>query len=181
MSDRRAALRYAEALLAAAQERGEVDDLRGELDALVQAVEEAPLLRALLARPDLEPAQKEQALHAALGGRLSPLAFSLLGVLLAHGRGQDLGAVREAYRDLADEAAGIAQAEARSVVPLTPDQRRRLVAGLEKQFGRTIVLQERIDPSVLAGVSVQVGDRLIDGSAAGRLARMRDALLGPEG
>ena len=116
-----------------------------------------------------------------LGEQFSDLTLSLLRVLLEHGRGPDLGAVREAYHELADEAEGVVHAEARSVVPLTPDQRRRLMAALEKSDGPRDHLTERIDPSVEAGMSVQVGDELIDGSAAGRFARMREELLGTQG
>ena len=178
MSDRRAASRYAEALLGAAQDGRAVEQVRADLDSLVQLVNETPLLRALIERPDLEAEQKFQALQASLGGQLSQITMSLLRVLFEHGRGPDLEAVRDSYHDLADEAEGIVRADARSVVPLSAEQRRRLVFALEKMTGRRIALTERIDPSVLAGASVQVGDQLIDGSAAGRFARLREELLG---
>ncbi len=176
--NRRAASRYAEALLGAAQGGRAVEQVRHDLDALVQLVNETPLLRGLIERPDLEADQKFEALRAALGDQFSALTMSLLRVLLEHGRGPDLEAVRDSYHDLADEAEGIVRADARSVVSLTPEQRRRLIAALEKLTERKIVLTERIDPAVLAGVTVQVDDQLIDGSAAGRFARLREELLG---
>lgn len=82
---------------------------------------------------------------------------------------------------MADDAAGVVKAEASTVVPLTPVQRSRLTGALSRITGRRVVLAERVEPEVLAGVRVQVGDRLIDGSAAGRLERMREELVAVEG
>ncbi len=177
MSDRRAAARYAEALLNVATSRRTVEEVRRELDALVALVQSTPLLQTLLARPDLPEEEKWEMLSRALGDQFSEAMLSLLRVLLDHRRGEDLSAVRDSYHELADAAAGIVRAEAASVVPLTQEQRRRLLAALAKLTGKNVILHERIDPAVLAGVSVQVGSRLIDGSAAGRLSRLREALL----
>jgi len=179
--DRRAAARYAEALLGVAEGRRAVDAIRQELDDLVALAEANPELQQLLARPDLPAERKLEALSAALGGRFSETLLAMLDVLLRHGRGEDLGAVEETYDALADEAQGIVRAEARSVLPLTREERARLVAALSRLMGKQVVMVERIDPAVLAGVSVQVGDRLVDGSAAGRLARMREQLIGSRG
>jgi len=175
--DRRAAARYAEALLDVTSSARTVDAMRGELDALVALVAAAPDLQDLLARPDMPFEQKYATVSKVLQGQFSEAVFSLIEVLLHHGRGGELPAVEAVYDELADEAQGLVRAEARSVVPLTPEQRNRLIAVLARRTGRRVVLKERIDPSVLAGVSVQVGGRLIDGSAAGRLARMREELL----
>ena len=178
--DRRAAARYAEALLGVTSSGRTVEAMRGELNALVTLVEATPDLKDLLGRPDIPAEQKYAAISVVLRGQFSDTVFSLLEVLLHHGRGGEVAAVETMYDELADEAEGLVRAEARSVVPLTPDQRTRLIRVLAQKTGRTVVLQERIDPSVLAGVSIQVGGRLIDGSAAGRLARMREELLTPQ-
>lgn len=177
MKDRRAAARYAEALLRVAEERRAVEAVRGELDELVALVQATPPLQQLLERPDLPAERKYDALSAALGGAFSETVLSMLRVLLHHGRGGEVLEVEESYDALADEAQGIVRAEARSVLPLTREERTRLLAVLAKLTGKQVALTERIDPGVLAGMSVQVGDRLIDGSASGRLARMREELV----
>lgn len=181
MNDHRAAARYAEALLDVAQESRIVDSVRRELDDLVALVHDTPALARLLERPDLPAEEKFAALSAALGDAFSGAVLSMLRVLLQHGRGGEIPAVAQSYHVLADEAQGIVRAEARSVLPLTRQERARLLATLTRLTGRKVLLEERIDPGVLAGVSVQVGDRLIDGSASGRLARMREQLLGQRG
>jgi len=181
VKDRRAAARYAEALLRVAEENRAVEAIRRDLADLVALVQATPALRDLIQRPDMPAAQKSRALSAALGGRFSETVIAMLEVLLRHGRGGELTEVADSYHELADEAAGLVRAEARSVVPLTREERSRLLAVLTRITGRRVALEERIDRAVLAGVSVQVGDWLIDGSAAGRLARMRQELVGERG
>ena len=177
MTERRIAARYAEALFTLAQQRQAVAPLQAELEELARLVQEAPDLRAFLERPDLPPAWKLQALREALGETFSDTIMRLLSVLLYHQRGDALAQVAQTFRDLADEAAGVLRAEARTVVPLTDEQRARLRAALQRLTGRQVRLEARTDPAVLAGVRLQIGDRLLDGSAAGRLAHMRQELL----
>ena len=181
MSESRLAARYAEALLHLAQARRSVDVIRSELRDLVELIETTPELRRLLERPDMGAAQKLEALREGLGGRFSETVMALLATLLRHHRGETVAEVLEAYEELADRAAGVIRAEARTVIPLSEQQRARLVAVLEGMTGKKVKLEERVDPTVLAGMRLQVGDRLIDGSAAGRLARMRKELTGGRG
>jgi len=147
VNDRRAASRYADALLQAAREMDAVEPLRQELNSLVAAMEATPELRDFLARPDLEMEQKEQALVAALGGRVSEVLVSLLRVLLEHQRGQELPAVGEVYNELADDAEGILRAEAHTAVTLTAEERARLTAALAHLTGKQVVLTETLDPA----------------------------------
>ena len=177
MTSRRVAGRYAEALFGLARDRGRVDGVRAELGELTRLVGETPGLADLLARPDLGAERKVGALEAALGERVSEVMLGLLAALVRHRRGEYVPAVWEAFGELADEAAGVVRAEATTAVPLTEGQRERLVAALRGVTGKRVALEERVEPEVLAGVRLQVGQRLIDGSAAGRLARMREELV----
>jgi F-type H+-transporting ATPase subunit delta len=177
----RIAARYAEALFGLAQARQQIEALRRELAELVRLVAASPDLRSLLERPDLAAERKLAALQAALGDRFSRELVSLLALLVDHGRGGAVSQVSEAFGELADRAAGVVVAEAETVVPLTDQQRDRLVAALQRLTGQRVRLEQRLDPSVLAGVRLRVGDRLMDGSAAGRLARMREELIDPRG
>jgi F-type H+-transporting ATPase subunit delta len=181
MSAPRIAARYAEALFGLAQERRAVGALRRELAEIAELVRDSRELRSLLERPDVPADRKAAALDAALGGRFSRELLALLKVLVNHQRGEAAAAVSRAFDVLADRADGVVVAEAETVVPLASQQRERLVAALERLTGQRVRLDERLDPTVLAGVRLRVGDRLIDGSAAGRLARMREELMGVRG
>lgn len=181
MSDRRAATRYAEALFDLADARGMVDDLRAELQDLAGLVRETPSLQVVLERPDLDSARKLEVVRGVLGEKFSDTITALLSVLLEHDRGEEVATVAGAFAEFADEAAGVVRAEAHTVIPLSTEQRRRLRAALSRLTGRRVVLEEQADAAVVAGVRVWVGDRLIDGSAAGRLARMREELVSVQG
>lgn len=175
------AKRYAEGLFQSAADRSEVEALRRELEELAQVAASTPALRSLLERPDLGAEQKMAALEAALGREVRPKLMGLLSALVRHGRGDHLEPVAQAFTQLAEEAAGVVHATVRAAVPLTPEQKRRLAAALERLTGGRVVLEERVEPEVLAGASVEVGERLIDGTAAGRLAQLRQVLLAMEG
>lgn len=177
MSTPRIAARYAEAVFELARERDSVGAVGRELDELTQLLEDSDELRRLLVRADVPRDRKLAALSSALGPAFSDTVVSLLAVLVDHGRGDAMQQVAHAYGELADEAAGVVRAEVCTVVPLSEQQRERLIAALERMAGKQIRMTEQIDARVIAGVRLQVGDRLIDGSAAGRLARLREELM----
>jgi len=177
----RIASRYAEALLGLAQARDATDDVRGELRSLVDLIGNTPQLGRLLERPDLPPQAKLDAIQQAIGDTFSETIVALLATLVRHQRGDIVAQVAEAFEELDDAARGVVRAEAHTVVPLSENQQARLVAALERRTGRKVKLLERVDPTVLAGLRLQVGDKLIDGSAAGRLTRMREQLVNERG
>ncbi len=181
MTAPRVAARYAEGLFRLAHARGAVPDIGGELQSLAALVEESPDLQRLLERPDLAVDRKLAAVRQVLGDSFSDTIQALLATLVRHERGDGVSQVAAAFDELVDEASGVVRAQASTVVPLSAEQRNRLLAALERLTGTPVKLQEQIDPAVLAGVRVQLGDSLIDGSAAGRLARMREELVSERG
>ena len=181
MTAPRIAERYAEALFELARARKSVADIGRDLADLAGTVEASPELQRLLERADLPPERKIGALRQALGEDFSEAIVALLAVLVTHGRGDAVAQIAARYDHLAERAAGIVRAEAATVVPLSDAQRTRLLRGLERMTGQQVKLEERLDPSLLAGVRLRVGDNLIDGSAAGRLARLRQELLDQRG
>jgi F-type H+-transporting ATPase subunit delta len=181
MSAPRVAARYAEALFGLARDKDSVAEIRQELAELVSLLDASEELRHLLERADLAAEEKVSALEGALGSAFSDMVLSLLAALVRHNRGDGVAQVLNAYGEFADEAAGVVRAEVCTVMPLNGGQRKRLVAALERITKQHVSLAERIEPSVLAGVRLQVGDRFIDGSAAGRLARLREELVEERG
>jgi F-type H+-transporting ATPase subunit delta len=178
VSRNRIARVYAEALLSAAEDAGQVDAIGAELDALVRDVLQADSgVEAYLASPAVGRRTKTEALERAFAGRTSPLVHNLLGVLNHNGR---LGLVRSiaaVYRDLLDQRAGRVRVKVASAVPLTDDQRARLTATLSARLKKTPVLSVSVDPDLLGGLVVRVGDQVFDTSVRTRLDTLRSHLM----
>jgi F-type H+-transporting ATPase subunit delta len=169
---------YAEALMAAAEDAGQVDDVGGELEAVVRGVLDAdPGVEAFLASPAVGRQAKTEALGRAFGDRASPLVRNLLGVLNKNGRLGLVRTVAAAYRDLLDQRAGRVRVRVATAVPLTDEQRDRLTNALAARLDKTPVLSATVDPELLGGLVVRVGDQVFDTSVRTRLETLRAQLL----
>ena len=169
---------YARALLNAAQKEGKTEEIVEDLDALVREVlPRDPYLEAFLTSRAVGRERKAQALRAAFHGRASDLFLNFLLVLNEHDRLEALRAIAAAVRELYEQQAGLVHVQVRSAVPLADDQRDRLRQELKARFGREPVLETRVDPDLLGGLTVQVGDVLYDASIRSRLERIRNHLI----
>ena len=97
--------------------------------------------------------------------------------MLRRGRIDELPRVAAEFRRLDNERQGITPATATSAVPLSEDEVRAVTARLEAMTGGRIELDLKVDPDLLGGLVVRVGDRMIDGSVRGRLERLRNQLV----
>lgn len=169
---------YAEALLGVAGKDGSADALGAELDAFVRGVLDAnPRVAAFLQSPAVTRRTREPILAGALGGSASLTLQNFLGVLNQNNRLDLVRSVAAAYRDLLDQRAGRVRVTVRSAVPLADDQRDDLKRTLAGSLDKEPVLVEQVDPDLLGGLVVQVGDRVYDSSVRSRLAAIRSQLL----
>src|SRR5262245_46425794 len=174
---------YVEALLAVATPGGKAEDLGDELDAIVRDVlRRHPAVSTFFASPALTRRAREPILAAALGNA-SPLLRNFLGVLNRNNRLDLLPAVAAAYREALDERAGRVRVWVRSAAPLTDAEREELRRTLAASLRKEPILLERVEPELLGGLVVQVGDRVYDSSVRSRLEALRTQLLarGTEG
>jgi F-type H+-transporting ATPase subunit delta len=173
---------YAEALFAAAAERGQADVVGDELAALVSDVlAREPRVAAFLASPAIGRKTKTDALQSAAGLLSSDLLRNLLGVLDKNGRLGSIKGIAVAYRAIREARAGRVPVRVTSAVPLTDHQRHELIAALASRLGKTPVLAEAVDPDILGGLIVRVGDRVTDSSVRTRLDTLRTQLLSQSG
>jgi F-type H+-transporting ATPase subunit delta len=164
-----------EALLAAANEQNQLDAVEDELFRLG---------RIVAANPDLEQALSDRAKPAAAKQELvSRLLYGKATAVTEALAVQAVSRVDRAPADTFNELSELAAlqrertvAHVRSAVELTAAQTERLAASLAEIYGKSVAVHVEIDPAVLGGVVVRVGDEVIDGSAAGRLASLRKAL-----
>jgi F-type H+-transporting ATPase subunit delta len=169
---------YARALWELAKERNQADVVGRELEAVAQAVGQAPELRGLFARPWVAGNVK-QAVARELAARLglSPLTRDFVALVARQGRGAQLEGMAEVFRDLVDENLGRLRARVRTAVPLSEEARGRLRDRLGRALGgKQVVLEESVDEGLLGGFVAEVGGYIVDGSLDGQLARLRERL-----
>ena len=163
-------------IAAEAENAGILDELEDELFRFGRVVDAEPDLRAALSNPLVAAEHKQQLLDALLAGKITEPALRLITQAAFHPRGRNLEASLAAYARLAAERRERLVAEVHVATELSADQRGRLVAALSAAYGHDVHLNVVIDPQVIGGMSVQIGDDLIDGSMASRLAELRRRL-----
>ncbi|MDR1998802.1 MAG: F0F1 ATP synthase subunit delta [Frankiaceae bacterium] len=166
-----------QALFAAAEQSGGLPAVEDELFRFGRILESEAELATLFDDRSVELARRAGLLRSVLGDKVQPITQQLLVQALAQpGGNYALRAQR-----LADDAAARQHrsfAKVRTAVALTGEQERRLAQALTQTYGRAIEVRAEIDPAVRGGLVIRVGDELIDGSVATRLAAARTALAG---
>lgn len=170
------ARRYAEAAFEVALRDDTVERWRSELEAAAAVISDPRAIGALANRA-VSVDQRATAIGALLQGVASAPVQNLVQLLLRRGRIEQLPRVAAEFRRLDDRRQHITHATITSAAPLTQDELRALTQRLEQQTGGRIALDVKVDPSLLGGLVVRVGDRLIDGSVRGRLERLRNQLV----
>ena len=173
-----AARRYARALFALAREEDRVDAVRAELDALSQLLEESAELRQAIFRP-LHPGAERRAVLQTVCQRLgsSSSVRNFCAFLVDQRRVIDFQAICQAYRQLADAAAGRSHARIVTASPLRDEQRARLRRALSAHTGQQVEFEESVDPSLLGGAVASVGGLVFDGSLRTQLEQLRASLM----
>ncbi|TFV80247.1 F0F1 ATP synthase subunit delta [Blastococcus sp. CT_GayMR20] len=167
-----------EASLDAADARGELDGVEDELFRFGRIIGGDRELGRILSDRKASVEGKRALLDRLLSGRVSPVTEQLLRNVLT---GPHVGTAENAIERLSDVASrrrGQSVARVTTAVALTPAQEQRLSDVLRRIYGRTVGLQITVDPSVLGGLIVQVGDEVIDGSIAHRLEAAERRLAG---
>jgi F-type H+-transporting ATPase subunit delta len=173
--DDSSARRYAEAAFQLAVRDDAATGWRKDLQKAVTALGEARIARVLADRGlAIEP--RQHLVEAVLGTAVRTPMRNLALLLLQRGRLESLPAVMAEFIRLDNARQGIMVATAISAAPLEPAEVRHLIARLEQLSGGRIELSQSVDPSLLGGIQVRLGDRLIDGSVRGRLERLRHRL-----
>ena len=169
---------YAEALMNAAQKKGKADSILAELDSLVNELFKGePLMEKFLASGAIRRDAKRDSIDRAFGGKSDPIVVDFLQVLNNHDRLDLVRAVHDAYRALVNDRARRMTVKVRAAVPLSDEQQERLKKELQDTYKLEPILDVRIDPELLGGMIVQVGDWLFDSSVKTRLERLRNQLM----
>lgn len=161
-----------------AERAGQLDDLEDELFRFGRIVDGQPALRSALTDSAISPDRKRALLGELLEGKVTEVSLRLIAGVVAHPRGRSLDRGLEEYGRIVAEYRQSLIAVVRTAVPLGEEERSRLAAALSATYGHDIHLNIEVDPDVVGGMSVRVGDELIDGTVAGRLGEVRRRLAG---
>ena len=164
---------YAEALLAAAQAGGATDAVVDQLQALVDDVlNQHPQLAAAFASPRVDPEEKQRIIDRLFASQVHPTLLHFLKIVARRERLHYLRQIASSAVALRDERLGRLVAEVRSAVPLTEELRQAVVARLQETMRQEIVLRETVDPQLIGGLLVRIGDTVFDSSVSNRLSGM---------
>ena len=170
------ARRYAQALAEEAQSQSVLEDVDADVDLLAETLKGSRDLRLALTSPVISHDKKKAVLEGVFGGKVSDLTTRFLALLVQKERDGQIPAVLDAYRQLRDDRLGVVEASVRTAKPLAPEQMTELQKSLEARAGKTVRMRYEIDPSLVGGLVVRLGDVVFDRSVKHQLETLRGQL-----
>lgn len=168
---------YAEALLQLAEEAGQLTEVADEIEQLVQLLKDQPTLRRLLENRMLSAAKRAEAIEQIFHGRVHDVLHHFLLVINERSRLDMLDAIFHQFAQLLAERRGLVDVAIYTASPLDAKSATATAQRLGESLGKKVVLQQYVDPSLIGGLRLRVGDQLIDGSVATQLKQMRRQLV----
>ena len=169
---------YAETLLELAQRSGDLRTWGDMLDSIADAMESDKRLRVFLESPRVSAQRKNEVIQKAYGGQLPRNFLRFLQALVTHRRQMLIPEIAHAYHDLVDQVEGRVHASVTVAREADDADRDLVVKQLSRVLGKDVVPHFHVNPSILGGVIVRVGDTVLDGSVRRRLATLRSRMLG---
>jgi F-type H+-transporting ATPase subunit delta len=176
MLNKSVARRYAEAFFSIAREASKVDEYQSELGKIVQSIEEIDGLKQYFAHPLVPAKDKKDVANKLFASAVSPVTLNFLLLVLDKKRETYLEIIYNEYVAMADESHGIKKAELISAMAVSDEAVDALAKTLSISTGKTIQLKLSIDPALLGGVKIRMGDKIIDASVAKKLEMLKKNL-----
>jgi len=169
------ARRYAEAAFQTGRADRTLDAWERDMAKIAEAMRHSQL-RRLLQHPAIPFAEKERVLRSVMGRGVAPAAVNLLLLMVRRGRPGAIEPMIARFGELLRRERGIALAHVRSALPLDDEDRARIAMQLRALTGEQVEMDESVDPALIGGIAVRIGDRLYDASVRSRLERLRARL-----
>lgn len=164
---------YARALVGAAKNAGVADEVVGQLGQLVdEYLGGSPQLLAAFASPRVDETEKLRVIDRVFGDQFHPILIKFLKVMAGRDRLAYISAVRNAADNIHDEMMGRTVATVRSAVPLDDALRTQISDRLGSMMNKQVRLSESVDPDLIGGMVIRVGDRVYDSSVSNQLDKM---------
>lgn len=177
MLNKSVARRYAEAFFSIAQDHSKIDQYQQELELVVDAIKGSDILREYLDHLLIPAKEKKENITKLFGDKVSQITLNFLLMVIDKRREAYIEAIVEEYKELADISRNIAKADLISAQEVSEDELNTLAQKLSASTGKTVQLKQVIDPSLIGGVKLRIGDQIIDGTVAKKLEMLKTQLL----
>jgi F-type H+-transporting ATPase subunit delta len=168
---------YAETLLTLAKRVGQAEEWGTLIESLASAMQEDQTLKTFLESPKLAASRKIEILEKALGKRVPPLFLRFLETVIMKRRQMVIPEIAQEYRALIDQSEDRVHANVTVAQEPAEPEKDALIRQLSRLFGKRVVPHFSVNPAILGGVIVKVGDTVMDGSVRRRLASLRSRML----
>jgi F-type H+-transporting ATPase subunit delta len=169
MSELTVASRYAKSFIDLAGEQKKVEDIKNDMDLFYHTLKANPELKAVLANPIVSHSKKIKILDEVFSKKVNALSIAFFKLMVNKSRGEVLYATAQEYVNMYDVKNNIIKANVVSATPLSAPNKQKLIADIEKATGGSVKLEAKVDPSLIGGFVLTVGDRQVDTSIANDL------------
>jgi len=175
--DKSVAIKFINALLEVASEKGQFDQVEKDLDLVSGVMKKHDNLKKVLFHPSISRNDKKDVLKNVFGKSVTSVMLNFLSLLVDRRKEEILEYIPAVYRAVTDEKKGVVKATVQTVVPLTGERLDYFKKQLKKITGKTVELEVVQNPDILGGMVIQIGNKMIDGSIANRLKNLKVRLL----
>lgn len=170
---------YAKALFEVANAEDAVTEVQTDLEVVTKTIGGHLKLKEVLGDASFPVAKKRDIVRQVFAESVSPVTLNMLTMIVDTGRDGQLAEIAAEFGEVAEAGTGAVTAEITTAVALSDELRSELTVKLADVAGKDVAIQEKIDPSVLGGVVVRMGGKVLDGSVRMRLAEMKSKLVEP--
>jgi F-type H+-transporting ATPase subunit delta len=171
-----AAIPYAQALIEIGREQSILGDVLEQMEAIHRLVEESRDFRLFFLSPSIDPGEKYRIVENLLGDRLNRTVLGFLRIVFRKKREPLFDNILDRFAAFKDETENRIRVHVRSAKELPGDLREKLTSRIGASTGKQVVLEASVDPDLLGGAIIRVGDRRVDGSVRSRLRELRKQL-----
>ena len=176
--------RYAKSLLDLATELGKVEEVKADMETILNTIAESHEFALLIQSPIISPDRKVAIFKELFEGKLSELSCNFLEIITRKGREKKLGSIAQGYLNLYRISKGIEVATIITAIQLSDAEREAIRTKVAEASGKQIEIEEKVDPLLIGGMTLRLGDKQFDGSIASQLKALKrqfkDNLYVPE-
>lgn len=171
--------RYARALFETAKEHGLIDTIEADLNRVVETISQQDVVRSLWYSRSIQPSERKALIDTAFReAGIHQYVINLLKIMIDKGREESIVPLAREFAGLIDEFRGVIDVDLETSRDLGTELLEKIRRQLEVNLNRKIRLKVRVHPELIGGISVRIGDKVIDGSIAKRLYLLRQSMAG---